>query len=77
MRSKRILLEHVVVIVHTYMHVQCLSIASASADSRSHDYQLILRNKVPYAALFRRGFVARMCLNLELEGRYERQKEGK
>jgi hypothetical protein len=57
------------------VHVQCLAIASASADRRSHNDQLVLCNKIPNAALFARGFVARVGLDVEFQGSNERQEE--
>jgi hypothetical protein len=61
----------------TYVHVQCLAIASTSADRGGHNDQLVLCDKIPNAALFACGFVARVGLDVELEGCNERQEEGK
>jgi hypothetical protein len=58
------------------VHVQCLAIASASADRRGHNDQLVFCDKIPNAALFARGFVARVGLDVEFEGCNERQEEG-
>lgn len=57
------------------MHIQCLAIALAATDRRRHDYQLVLGDKVAYTALFRCGFVAGMCLDVELERGNERKQE--
>jgi hypothetical protein len=58
------------------MHVQCLAIASASADGRSHNDQLVLCGTISNAALFACGFVARVGLDVEFQGCHERQDEG-
>lgn len=59
----------------TYVHVQCLSIASAPARSRCYHDQLIFGNKVANAALFACRLVARVGLDVEFEGCDERQDE--
>jgi hypothetical protein len=60
----------------TYVHVQCLTITSASADRRSHNNQLVLCDKIPDAALFACGFVAGVGLNVEFKSCNKRQEEG-
>lgn len=57
------------------MHVQRLPIASASTDGGGHNHQLVLRNKVPDAALFARRLVARMGLDVEFQRGDKRQEE--
>jgi hypothetical protein len=59
----------------TYVHVQCLSIASASARSRCYHDQLILSNKVTNASLFACRLVARVGLDVEFERCHEGQDE--
>jgi hypothetical protein len=63
-------------LVLTYVHVQCLTITSASTDCRSHNDQLVLCDKVPNASLFARRLVARVGLNVEFKGCNEGQEEG-
>jgi hypothetical protein len=60
----------------TYVHIQCLSIASASARSRCYHDQLVFSDKVANAALFACRLVARVGLNIEFERCHERQEEG-
>ena len=60
----------------TYVHVQCLSIASTSARSRCYHDQLIFGDKVADAALFACRLVARVGLDVEFERCHERQEEG-
>jgi hypothetical protein len=59
----------------TYVHVQCLSITSASARSRCYHDQLIFGDKVTDAALFACRLVARVGLDVELERCHKRQDE--
>lgn len=60
----------------TYVHIQCLSIASASTRSRCYHDQLVFSDKVANAALFACRLVARVGLNIEFERYHERQEEG-
>jgi len=59
----------------TYVHVQCLSIASTSARSRCYHDQLIFGNKITNASLFACRLVARVGLDVEFERCHERQDE--
>ena len=60
----------------TYVHIQCLSIASASARSRCYHDQLVFSDKVANAALFACRLVARVGLDVEFKGCNEGQEEG-
>lgn len=60
----------------TYVHVQCLTITPASTNCRSHNDQLVLRDKVPDASLFARRLVARVGLDIEFESCNEGQEKG-
>lgn len=57
------------------MHVQCLSITSASTRSRCYHDKLIFGNKVADATLFACRLVARVGLDVEFKRCYERQDE--
>jgi len=59
----------------TYVHVQCLSIASASTCSRCYHDQLIFGDKVADATLFACRLMARVGLDVEFERCHERQDE--
>lgn len=61
--------------MQTYMHVQRLAIAFAPANCRCHDDKLVFGDKIAYAALLGRGFMAGMRLDVEFEGRDEREQE--
>ena len=60
----------------TYVHVQCLTISSASTDCRSDNNQLVFCDKVPNASLFARRLVARVGLDVEFQSCNEGQEEG-
>jgi len=60
----------------TYMQIQRLAIAPVPAHRRRHDDQLIPGDEVANAALFARGLVTGVGLDVELEGGDERKEEG-
>lgn len=57
------------------MHVHLLPIPSISVEYCGHDYQLVFRNKVPYASLELVGIVLCNRVEIELEGRGEGQND--
>lgn len=63
-------------VIATYVHVQCLSIASTPAHRCRHDNELVLGDKVPDASFFACGFMTRVGLEIELEGGDERDEKG-
>jgi hypothetical protein len=71
-----VLFPSIFLLVSTYVHIQCLTITSASADRRSHNDQLVLSDKVPNASLFACRLVARVGLDVEFESCNEGQEEG-
>jgi len=71
-----VLFPSTILLVFTYVHVQCLAITPASTDCRSHNDQLVLCDKVPNASLLARRLVTRVGLDVEFEGCNKGQEEG-
>jgi hypothetical protein len=58
------------------MHVQCLTVSSTAAHSRSHDDKLSISSKIPNTALLAGGFMARVGLDVEFQRRDQWKDKG-